>query len=393
MRTRRRFLQACVALSGALLAGCSGEEGTTTADRPTGTSSPTATPGITTTGPTETPTRPETTTTTPPETPTTTPPETTTATPGYTPPEYVDPASYAEQTLSLSATDSCELGATLTLPEQGDDLPGVVIVHGSGGHDRNGTYGQLQPYPDLALGLASEGVAVLRYEKRTYACSLSVDAASLTIDDEVTTDALTAVDRLREQDRVDAADVVVAGHSLGGMLAPRIAEQDGDLAGIAMLAAPARSLPEIIVYQTRYQFERDGDLSDEERARLERIRTIAERVRAGEVGADELVWGGGRAYWRSLAAYDQISTAKGLDRPILLQQGGRDDQVPPETELARWREALADSESVTIRSYDGLNHFFVDGPGPIATGERPGPAHVAEPVVTDLADWISGVTD
>ncbi|WP_181685580.1 alpha/beta hydrolase family protein [Halorhabdus salina] len=369
---RRRFLQVCGALSTATLTGCTGFGETTDADGSITSerSSSVPDPSVTTPGSTRT----------------------TTVAAEYERPSYADPDAYTAETISIEATENCTLGATLTVPDGETPVPGVVIVHGSGPSDRNGTVGSMQVYRDLAVGLASQGIAVLRYDKRTHACPLAVEATEITIDDEVTTDALAAVDRLREHERVAAEDVVVAGHSLGGMVAPRIAHRDPALAGIVMLAPPARSLPSLIASQRRYAFERDGTLSDAERERLERIESIADRVAAGNVSANETVWGGGRPYWRSLADYDQVAAAEHLDVPILIQQGSNDVQVPPETELSRWRDALGDRSSVTIQTYEGVNHLLTTGRGPLATGTLPESGHVTDAVVADLATWTKTIT-
>ena len=59
------------------------------------------------------------------------------------------------------------LPATLTMPAATRSVPAVVLVHGSGPNDRDETVGANKPFKDLAAGLASRGVAVLRYDKRT----------------------------------------------------------------------------------------------------------------------------------------------------------------------------------------------------------------------------------
>src|SRR2546421_397489 len=59
------------------------------------------------------------------------------------------------------------LPGTLPLPTGDGPFPAVVLVHGSGPHDRDETIGPSRPFRDLAGGLASQGIAVLRYEKRT----------------------------------------------------------------------------------------------------------------------------------------------------------------------------------------------------------------------------------
>ena len=59
-------------------------------------------------------------------------------------------------------------------PDTGDarsaranEMPAVVLVHGSGPNDRDESVGGVKPFRDLAWGLASKGVVVLRYDKRT----------------------------------------------------------------------------------------------------------------------------------------------------------------------------------------------------------------------------------
>jgi alpha-beta hydrolase superfamily lysophospholipase len=98
----------------------------------------------------------------------------------------------------------------------------------------------------------------LRYEKRTAACRIE---GTLNINEEVTDDALAAAELLRDENLVSDGDVIVAGHSLGGALAPRIATEDRGLAGLAMLAAPARPLTEVHRRPVRVPREprRDGD--------------------------------------------------------------------------------------------------------------------------------------
>ncbi|MUV89530.1 alpha/beta fold hydrolase [Halapricum sp. CBA1109] len=304
--SRRRVLRAGVVAAGALLAGCT-DTGTTTVPS-------TATPSTTR----DTPNR-------------TTDGTTTTDADGTATPPYAAPSAYETTTLSLSATADCSLGATLTVPEGDGPFPGAVIVHGSGPQDRDGTTGPVKPYRDIARGLSTYGVAVLRYDKRTFACTGTLDPAALSLDDVVTDDALTALERLREHDRVAAADTVVVGHSLGGALAPRIASRDGQVAGVAMLAANARPLPDLIVAQNRYALERDGELTDAERRQLRQVRALAERLRTVDIESGEVLAGAGRPFWRGLAEYDQVAAAEGLSLPMFLAQGPATDKCPPGT--------------------------------------------------------------
>lgn len=314
----------------------------------------------------------------------------------WTPPDYADDATFSERTLAFSATDGCSLGATLTVPDDaagadGDaTVPGVVIVHGQGPMDRDGTVGPNATYKDLAWGLATRGIAVLRYDKRTDACD--VNTAEITIDDAVTEDALTAIERLRGTDAVAADDVVVVGHSTGGTLTPRIATRDGNLAGIAMLAALARPAHEAIVAQNEFIAGRDGTVTEAEERQLERIRALAERIRTLDIADDETAYLGGDEYWRTLQEYDHDAVASDLATPQLYLQGGRDWQVTVEEDLAAWQEVLDGKGTVSFETYDALNHHFMPGEGTPSQTEYFRENHVAEAVVTDLAGFAERVT-
>lgn len=312
----------------------------------------------------------------------------------YSPPDYAEESTFTETERTLSATDGCELPAKLALPTTesagSDPVPGVVLVHGSGPNDMDETIGPNKVFRDVAWGLASRGVAVLRYDKRTYACD--VDVADVTLDEKVTDDALTALSVLREPDRVDPDRTAVVGHSLGGMVAPRIASRDGELAGVAMLAANARPLPDLVVEQVEYLVNLDGTVTDAERAQIQSVREAVERIRSLDIDDGEVVLDlGGRPFWAALAEYDQVATAESLDIPLAVHQGARDYQVSSERDFEAWRDALGDREAVTFDSYDDLNHLFMAGEGQSNPNEYFQADNVDRRVVENLAAWIAGL--
>lgn len=307
----------------------------------------------------------------------------------WDPPGYVDETAFEERSLTLAAPGGCELGATLTMPAGEEPVPGAVFVHGSGDQDRDQTVGPNKTFKELAWGLATQGVATLRYDQRPLVCS--VDRTAATIDDLVVDDALTAINRLRAEDRIDGTAVV--GYSLGGRLAPRIAARDGNLDGVVMLAPLAESLPAAIVRQSRHQFEVEAGLSSAEvDEAMTEVEALAEQLRSLDIGDDELIdLGGGergRPFYRSLAEFDHIDAAAGLSIPRLLVQGERDSLVTVEDDLSIWQDALEHDERVDIRQYEGLNHRFQPVEGPQVRDawfeQRP----VAEQVVTNVAAFV-----
>jgi dienelactone hydrolase len=278
------------------------------------------------------------------------------------------------------------LPGTLTLPASGGPHPVVVLVHGSGPHDRDETIGPNRPFRDIAGGLASRGIAVLRYEKRTKVHGARIDATAFTVEQEVIDDALAAIDAARRQDGLDADRVYLAGHSLGAMLAPEIAKRDGRLAGLVLLAAPARPLEVVMRDQLEYIAALPQSDSAARASIAATLDTIAQLENRALPPATS-VMGAPASYYYDLDEYEPVATAMALDVPILVVHGGRDYQVTAE-DLAIWRERLSDQGAI-IREFPALNHLFIEGSGTATPTEYFSSAgHVAATVIQTLANWI-----
>jgi dienelactone hydrolase len=312
----------------------------------------------------------------------------------YTPPGYARPGAYREVEVTVG-TGRTALPGTLATPVGPGTFAGVVLVHGSGPHDRDETIGPNKPFLDLAAGLASRGVAVLRYDKRTmaHAAEVAADLERLTLEEETIGDALAAVRSLRASERIDAERIFVLGHSLGGVAAPRIGARDQRIAGLILMATPSRPLRDVLVDQFAYLFDRDGEVTPDEQARLDQIRAqvgiVKDPVRLAAAAPGDLPFGMGRAYWSYLERYDAPEVAAGLSQPVLVLQGGRDYQVTGE-DLEGWRRALAGRAGVTFRVYPDLNHLFMTGEGRSTPEEYETAGNVAAVVVEDVAAWILG---
>jgi dienelactone hydrolase len=126
-------------------------------------------------------------------------------------------------------------------------------------------------------GLASQKIAVLRYVKRTKEYGTqSSSTAAYTVKDETIADANAAVALLASLPEIDRHHVYVLGHSLGGMLAPRIAAGDGQVAGIIIAAGTVRPLQRVIVEQLKYLANLYGEATEESRKQI----AAAERTEA-----------------------------------------------------------------------------------------------------------------
>ncbi len=309
----------------------------------------------------------------------------------YSTAPYADPKSFTAEETVVDA-GGWPLPATLLLPRGAGPCPALVLVHGSGPGDRDSSFGPNRIFRDLAEGLASRGIAVLRYEKRTREhAARTTSNPDFTPREEVIDDALAAVALLRRDARVDASRVFVAGHSFGGMLAPQIAAADPAIAGLVVLAGAVRPLEDSIVSQAQYLARLDGSVSATERRQLQDLERLARRVRAlrspSDPPIDQPPFGAPAGYLLALRGYDPPALAARLPQPILVLQGERDYQVTM-ADFAAWRAALGGEPRAVLRSYPALNHFFLAGSGPSAPPEYAVPGHVAEEVVRDIAAWI-----
>jgi alpha-beta hydrolase superfamily lysophospholipase len=308
----------------------------------------------------------------------------------YSVPSYANPAAYTENDLTVGSGEWA-LPATLDMPVGAGLVPALVLVHGSGPNDRDETIGPNKPFKDLALGLASRGIAVLRYDKRSKVYPMKLAGASdLTVRQEVIDDVVEAVKTLRAQPRIDTSRVFVLGHSLGGMLIPRIAAADPSPAGFIVMAGAARPLEQAILDQTRYLAMADGTITPAEQAQIDEAAKLVETIKAltpEDAKNPKPISGAPASYWLDLRGYDAPSAAKAVTRPMLVLQGERDYQVTTE-EFGRWKSALAGKSNVTFHSYPTLNHLFIAGTGKGLPSEYETAAHVSEDVIRDIADWI-----
>jgi dienelactone hydrolase len=319
----------------------------------------------------------------------------------YSPPAYADTSAFTERSVTVERA-GCSLPGTLSVPKDagartngGEDagagtVPGVVLVHGSGQHDRDETIGPNKPFRDLAWGLATRGVVVLRYKKRTAACDVA--PADWNIDNIVIEDAVRATELLGAQPEVDPERRYVVGHSLGAICTPRLAERS-NLAGGAMLAAAARPITEVVRKQRRHLFSIVDGLDGAEKDQLAALDTALTEIENDDIAPDERVMSIPGSWWSSLLAYDQVATAKRVETPLALFQGGRDYQVTKEGDFARWRSALADRPKTDFAVYPDLSHLFQSGTEPSLGGEYGFHDNVAESVVTDIVTWIDQTGD
>ncbi len=289
------------------------------------------------------------------------------------------------------------LKGILTLPDDlGKPVPAVVFVHGSGSSNMDEKVYKLTPFKDLAEGLAEKGIASIRYDKRSFAHAFKLlKEKDMTVRQETIEDAVLAADLLKNHPNIDPEKVFIVGHSMGGMLAPRIDAEGGNFRGLILLAGSPRKLEEIMLAQTREMIPLSGKLT---RFILEKqIKTLESTFHGlydltNEEAKAKKIGGGTTAYYfKEMGEHSVESYLHKLTKPILVMQGSKDFQVKADVDFVLYQQLLSDHPDATFKLYENLNHCFVPsvyGRIDKAKQEYKVEQHIGEDVISDIATWI-----
>lgn len=295
-----------------------------------------------------------------------------------TAPPYADQSRFHAEDVTVG---ELKLPGTLTIPNGKGPFPAALLIQGSGPTDRDETVGPNHPFADIAEGLASRGIIVLRFDKRTYE-NWKIDPQKTTVDNEVIQDAVAAVRTLRARRDVAPDRIFIVGHGLGARLAPEIATKARPVAGIVMLAPLGRKLPQLMLEQARFL----GQASPKE---LSQIEQQANQLSAHKMDAKQMFMGAPASYYYDLETRDEVAIARSLDVPILILHGSR-DYPGVDADIRYWQAGLKGDAKVQVDALPTFNHLFMAGTGKPNPAELYAPGHVDVSVIGKIASFIAG---
>lgn len=305
----------------------------------------------------------------------------------YTMPEYAQQNKYYESTLAVKS-GTMVLPGVLCIPNHVKNPPLVILLAGSGPNDKDESIGPNKVLKDLAVGLASNGIATYRYDKRTLVYGKEIK--DVTIYSEVIDDAMNAIAILKKNPNFKQSNIYIAGHSLGAMCAPLIAKKSKSINGIILLAGNARPLEDLILEQYQYIFSADS-IDKEETKELEKLKNQINTIKDSKLlkmaKAEYLPLNVPSGYWESLNKYHQIEVAKKLKQPILIIQGERDYQVTIQ-DFNLWKQNLSQQSKNKFISYPSLNHLLIKGEKKSLPAEYEQQGNVDEQLIIDMVNWI-----
>ena len=294
------------------------------------------------------------------------------------------------------------LKGILTLPDNiTEPVPAVVLVHGSGSSNMDEKVGKITPFKDLAEGLAKQGIACVRYNKRSfsYGFKMVMDKKNIvTVKEETIDDAIMAANLLKNDSRIDTSKVFIIGHSMGGMLAPRIDAEGGNFRGLILMAGSPLPMEKIMLIQLEEQLAEMKGLTkkiiskqlDKFTALFEGLYELTdEAAKATKIGNGVTLY-----YFKEMGQPSVEDYLNKTHKPMLIMQGEKDFQVRADRDYAAYQKILVGRSNVTFKLYPGLNHAFVPATYEdisMAKKEYSIEKHISDDVISDIANWIKSI--
>lgn len=296
---------------------------------------------------------------------------------------YVNRDAFTQMQLRFG-TQRFPLDGMLVLPVESQSrlVPGVLLLPDRDMEDADGTLVRLKPFRDLAHGLGSRGVASLRFPRRLEVHPGAAGSV-YTVEEDLLADAAIAIRQLAARPEVDPKRIYILGYGFGALAAPVVANRATGVAGLIMVAPPARYDAEF----ARRLMEMEGALdtmSTGERQALEGSLRYLER---GNLPGGQVVGPAPAAFWYSAAEMDPAAAVGAFNGPVLLLFGGK-DYLTSEREYKIWGDLYRARRKTDLRFFPLLNRWLMPSQMDGNPEERNIPAHVAPSVAGLIAEFI-----
>lgn len=296
---------------------------------------------------------------------------------------------FEEISITVGEETPYPIDGILTLPIGLTKPPVAILVPGSGNHDQDETIGPNKPFRDIAHGLARQGIASIRYRESILDYE-ELKSEAFTIEVDSLNDASKAITYAVNSDRIDMDHIVIIGHSLGGMMASKIAVDHKEISGIISLAGSPRRLEDIVVDQQRFQLSLTDEYDEKQaEALMAYVQDQVDEIKQLKEGDNKNILGYPAYYWYSLNQIDIPKLADSLNIPILITQGSDDWQVTSDYDYAEWLSLFADKDNITFQLYEHLNHLFMKVEGKEEDLTYNIKRTVDQQVIDDIAAWIN----
>ncbi|EMY80043.1 hypothetical protein pgond44_13748 [Psychroflexus gondwanensis ACAM 44] len=334
------------------------------------------------------------------------------------PQEPKPPYDYVIKEVSYkSTTDDVVLAGTLSLPKGDGPFPAVMLLSGSGPQDRNSSIFGHKPFLLLAHELTQSGIAVLRFDERGVGES-GGRTSEMTMATQMG-DAQAGINYLLSNNQINRTKIGLLGHSLGGILAPKLAIEN-DIDFLVLLAAPGVNGDAMMLKQRKdllklrgatdkqiegtngmlaslYSELRKSSLEDEAlKTELQKKLAIKYETTLPVKELNEMV--NSIVDNEELMAILKSSPANYFQKvscPVLALNGSKDFQVSAKENLAAIEKALSDGGNTAIETHEleGLNHLFQDSDTGDISEYQVIEQTMSPEVLRLITEWVSNIVN
>lgn len=328
------------------------------------------------------------------------------------PQEPLPPFDYYTEDITFTNSEGIPIKGTLSLPKKNRKFPVVIIISGSGPHDRVGEMYGHKPYLVIADHLTKNGIGVLRYDERGIGES-GGDFKTATIS-EFSDDVSSAITYLKTRKDIRKKKIGLIGHSLGGIVGPKVASERTDVSFLVLMAAPGLNGDELMLIQ-KAAFEKEAGLNEEQvefgqimmknsyaiitETNLEnktlkdslhsffikdyglKIPENQREAMVNQIGSSEIV---------SLIRSQPSEFLEKVKCPVLAINGSKDLQVTPKENLEAIKTSLEKNgnTSFEILEFDNLNHLFQESKTGLLTEYAQIEQTIHPEVLEKMTGWI-----
>lgn len=283
--------------------------------------------------------------------------------------------------------DNLIIPGALTMPKDIENPPIVIMITGLGPYDMDETIGLSgnQPFKDIAIGLAKNNIASLRYDK-----SILHGNLKNSIENEYFNDFDAAYNFVKSLNNVDLENIYILAHDQGAMLAPTMAKGK-NIKGIALMSGSLRSLSDVIFDQNEMLIKQSNGLSEEDKKKqLDNVLEEVQKAKSINKNSKEDAFGLKASYWASLNRLNTKEDILNFSGKLFIMQANNDFQILPDRNYYEYIELLSEHENVKFKLFEGLNHIYSESENNnYDMGIYDKESVVRPDVIDEISQWIN----
>ena len=277
---------------------------------------------------------------------------------------------------------TCKLNAQLVLPEK--PLALAIIIHGSGGLDKDGTVQVYKPYKDIAEQLYNKNIATVRYDKRNSKpnCANKINHPDFSYKVFIS-DAKNVIEKAIGIENNKNLPLFIISHSQGVNFSSIISIEDKRIVGQVLIAGLGHyAIDETVIRQLQNLLKKPN-LPKEQIAAISKMlkegSLFFKKIRSGKYKKKDFFMGAFAGFWSSYINMTENAsiTARQVNIPSLIIQGTLDENITKE-DFNSLVEATKDVNGSDSIMFEGIHHLMI----------APKEKKVSQNVTNKIATWI-----